>query len=281
MAARKPRVVSPERQLAAQNRQLRKAARDALRVRRGELGTARVDRQDLNRIAPRERKAAIAAIRAKAKTRRGELAAKYRAQLVALKEATAHAVAAVRQHWADKKKAAVELVAIRRRAVQQARALVEQYMTAAQRGARRAARARLGYFSEALDTGARAIEHELPAALALWRTYGRSKLAKQDYARALADLKRRHPRGDFHPADAGEAMAIWFLESMEERGKSGLTAGEEYAQAKAEADFLKYEECQARQNAIIESTLDLDDPDDRAEARFLLEECDRYIRGDR
>lgn len=227
-------------------REQRSNARAALRLARMNLTTARVDARDVFRALPAQRKAAIQAIRAKAQRRRDQLRGLYKVRLIELRNAVQVEIEAVRMHVRDAKAKARAEVEIRRSAVRRAQALVDQYLTAAQRSARTTARANLTNMAEAFDVGANAIAHELPGAVPAFRKYARTAQARRDYKAALAALKRAHPRGDYHPSDAGERLAVAWLESMQQQGASGESYAHEEAAALAEMSFARAEEAAAR-----------------------------------
>ena len=165
-------------------------------------------------------------------------------------------------------------VEIRKSAVRRARAIVDQYLTAAQRSARASARANLEHMREAFDRAASNIEHELPGAVPAFRKYARTAQARADYKRALSELKRRHPRGDYHPSDAGEALAVWWLERMSERGRSGETYAAEEAAAIGEMQFSRAEEAADRCSAEAQRRWELArTPQEQAEVEAFFAAC--------
>lgn len=269
----KPRARKAPSQ-AQLTREQRKAAREGLRLARMNLTTARVDARDVFRALPHERKKAIAAIRDKAKAQRAKLRALYAIKLANLRSAVAIEIAAVRMHVKDAKAKARQEVEIRKSAVRRARAIVDQYLTAAQRSARASARANLEHMREAFDRAASNIEHELPGAVPAFRKYARTAQARADYKRALSELKRRHPRGDYHPSDAGEALAVWWLERMSERGRSGETYAAEEAAAIGEMQFSRAEEAADRCSAEAQRRWELArTPQEQAEVEAFFAAC--------
>lgn len=268
------RKADPARVIAGQQRELRKVARDALRVRRGELASARVELQDLVRGFKAKRKAAVASIRNRAAAKRAELRATYRAKLAALRDEVRASIAAVRAHQADAKAAKRAEVELRRSAVQRAKALVDSYLTAAQRGARANLARQRAYFAEAIEQAEANIAHEFPASVPAFRKYARTKTARQDYARALAALKARHPRGDYHPADAGEALAVWWIERMAEKSRSGQSHGEEESAALLEMAYVSQEEALGRCDEQMARAWErARSPAEQAEVEALYEAC--------
>lgn len=270
----KPRARKATPSAAQLTREQRKAAREGLRLARMNLTTARVDARDVFRALPQERKRAIAAIRDKAKSQRAKLRALYALKLANLRSAVAIEIAAVRMHVKDAKAKARQEIEIRKSAVRRARAIVDQYLTEAQRSARARARSNLTDMGEAFERAASNIEHELPGAVPAFRKYARSAQARSDYKRALSELKRRHPRGDYHPSDAGEALAVWWLERMSEQARSGQSYAAEEAAAIGELQFSRAEEAASRCGAEAQRRWELArTPEEQAEVEAFFNAC--------
>lgn len=200
-------------------------------------------------------KVAIVSVRAQFKARRIALAQEQREELARIREEHKDEAYQIRQYVKSKREQAQRLQANKR-------AEIARLREAATSDAQRRAAKRMGDdFSEAMDTAKNAIEAEHYDLVPAFRQFAKSNQARIMYREGLAKLRAKYPKGNFHPSDAGEWVAVKWME--------GAAADAENLRRQS---FESAEECYERA-AIMTEQFDLSDPDQRREADQVWAAC--------